>query len=258
MANSRAVCIVIAEDSVPDVILFKEALRSVGIEAELKVFSDGEECASYFRTTETPPPDLIVLDLNLPKVDGFDLIRLVRNDRRYDRVPVAVLTSSTAAKDKNLSLDLGANTFISKPSRLDEFLETIGSAVRLQLRGTDHTATLHLTWGPGGPKPPAGRRRRATPRRAEVFGAGRRALTPPRHGKRPCYARAGRGDLQETAASLRALCAGALIRHISPAYVHVHFKHHDNPAFPEHVEQPVTMARARHHLDGLSCRNSDG
>jgi DNA-binding response OmpR family regulator len=159
MADSRAVCIVIAEDSSPDVILFKEALRWAGIEAELKVFSDGEECAHHFKTTEEPPPDLVVLDLNLPKVDGFDLIRLVRSDRRYDSVPVAVLTSSTAAKDKTLSLDLGANTFITKPSRLDEFLETIGSAIRLHLGRTDRTETLHLTCQPD-PKPPAGRRRR--------------------------------------------------------------------------------------------------
>ena len=159
MANSRAVRIVIAEDSSPDVILFKEALRSAGVEAELKVFSDGEECADHFKTTEEPPPDAIVIDLNLAKVDGFDLIRVVRSDRRYDSVPVAVLTSSNAAKDKNMSLNLGANTFITKPSGLDDFLETIGSAIRVLLGRTDHTETLHLTCRPG-PNPPAGRRRR--------------------------------------------------------------------------------------------------
>jgi len=157
--KARIVSIVIAEDSLPDVILFQEALHSVGIEAQLKVFSDGEECASYFGMSETPLPDLIILDLNLPKVDGFDLIRVVRSHRRYDQVPVAVLTSSTAAKDKNLSLDLGANTFISKPSRLDEFVETIGSAIRVQLGDTGGTETSDLTWEPG-PKPRAGRRRR--------------------------------------------------------------------------------------------------
>jgi CheY-like chemotaxis protein len=176
MTKSRAVSIVIAEDSMPDVILFKEALQSAGVQAELKVFSDGEECASYFKTTEKAPPDLIVLDLNLPKVDGFDLIRVIRSDRRYDNVPVAVLTSSIAANDKTLSLDLGANTFISKPSRLDDFLETIGSAVRAQLGCTDHRETLHLTWGPGGPKPPAGRRRRSLLCRPERLVSGRRSV----------------------------------------------------------------------------------
>jgi len=159
MANAQSVYIVIAEDCGPDIILFKEALRSAEVHADLKVFSDGEKCADYFRTTEESPPDLIVLDLNLPKVNGFDLIRLVRENRRYDKVPVAVLTSSTAAKDKNLSLDLGANTFVSKPSRLDEFLETVGSAILTQLGRIHGTGTLHLTWEPG-PKPPAGRRRR--------------------------------------------------------------------------------------------------
>ena len=177
MTDSRAVYIVIAEDSTPDVILFKEALRAAGVHAELKVFADGEECASYFRTTEKAPPDLIVLDLNLPKVGGFDLIQVVRSDQRYDKVPIAVLTSSTASKDKTRSLDLGANTFVSKPSRLDEFLETIGSAVRAQL-GHDHRETLHLTWGPGGPKPPAGQRKRSLPCRAERFVSRRRSVAP--------------------------------------------------------------------------------
>ena len=176
MTDSREVYIVIAEDSIPDVILLKEALRTAGIRAELKVFSDGEECASYFRTTEKAPPDLIVLDLNLPKVDGFDLIRVVRSDRRYDKVPVAVLTSSTAPKDKTLSLDLGANTFISKPSRLDDFLETIGSAVRAQLGRTGRRETLHLPWGPGGPKPPARRRRKSIPCRPERLVSRRRSV----------------------------------------------------------------------------------
>jgi len=159
MANSREVRIVIAEDSAADVILFKEALRSVGVNADLKVFSDGERCADHFRTTDTSPPDLIVLDLNLPKVSGFDLIRLIRSDPQYDNVPVAVLTSSPREEDRVLSLDLGANVFVTKPSRLGEFLETVGSAILAQLDRTDGTATLTLILGPG-PISPAGRRRR--------------------------------------------------------------------------------------------------
>jgi len=203
MTDSQAVHIVIAEDSTPDVILFKEALRAAGVHADLKVFADGEECASYFRTTEKAPPDLIVLDLNLPKVGGFDLIRLVRSDQRYNKVPIAVLTSSTSSKDKTLSLDLGANTFISKPSRLDEFLETIGSAVRAQLGHTDHRETLHLTWGPSGPKPPAGRRRRFC--RPERFVSGRRSGVPSRR------VRPGRTETSEPISSQNIL-SSSLVR----------------------------------------------
>jgi two-component system, chemotaxis family, response regulator Rcp1 len=195
MTSSGALSILIAEDSTPDIILFKEALRAAGIHAGLNVFADGEECASYLRTTEQAPPDLIVLDLNLPKVDGFDLIRVVRSDPRYDKVPIAILTSSAALKDKTLSLDLGANTFITKPSRLDEFVETIGSAVRAQLDRTDSGAALHLTWAPGGPKPPAGRRRRPPPCQRASVDTRRRSIVPRRKTttwpRRETYRRAG-------------------------------------------------------------------
>lgn len=159
MASSRAVHIVIAEDSHPDVILFREALRSVGVDAELKVFSNGEECAEHLRRTEEPLPDLIVIDLNLPKVDGFDLIRVVRGQERYARVPVAVLTSSAVAQDRRMSLDLGANVFITKPSGLDDFMETVGSTIRTLLGIGDDKESWHVTCGPA-PKPPTGRPRR--------------------------------------------------------------------------------------------------
>jgi CheY-like chemotaxis protein len=129
MAKPDSKRIVLAEDSGPDVILVKETLRTAGIEAELKVFPDGEECLRHLTTSEEPP-DAIIVDLNLRRVDGFELLRVVRSDRRYDGVPVAVLTSSRAAEDRRRSFELGANAFIAKPSRLDDFLQTVGSEIR--------------------------------------------------------------------------------------------------------------------------------
>jgi DNA-binding response OmpR family regulator len=121
-----------AEDSGADVALVKETLHAVGLAVELTVFPDGEECARYLRTNEEPP-DALIFDLNLPRIDGFGLLRVVRGDRRYDCVPVVMLTSSGLAEDRQMSLDLGASAFITKPSTLDDFLETVGSAIRALL-----------------------------------------------------------------------------------------------------------------------------
>jgi DNA-binding response OmpR family regulator len=129
MASRGSLRIVIAEDSLPDVILVKETLRAAGIDGELTVFPNGEDCARYL-TANAERPDAIIVDLKLPRVDGFELLRALRADRRYDSVPVAVLTSSRLAEDKRRSLELGANAFITKPSKLDEFLETVGCGIR--------------------------------------------------------------------------------------------------------------------------------
>jgi DNA-binding response OmpR family regulator len=129
MPKPSPVRIVIAEDSGPDVILVKETLRAFGIEVLLTVFPDGEECARYLGTGREPP-DAIILDLNLPRVDGFELLRAVRSNRRYDGVPVAMLTSSRLAADRRKSLEFGANAFITKPSTLDDFLKIVGSEIR--------------------------------------------------------------------------------------------------------------------------------
>ena len=147
MAGPDLKRIVLAEDSVPDVILVKETLRTVGIEAELQVFPDGEECARHLTTSEEPP-DAIIVDLNLPRVDGFELLRLVRGDRRYDGVPVAVLTSSRAAEDRRRSFELGANAFITKPSRLDDFLQALGSEMRRLLSAPGPAGTLRVACRP--------------------------------------------------------------------------------------------------------------
>jgi DNA-binding response OmpR family regulator len=143
MAKPMPVRIVMAEDSGPDVILVKETFRAAGIEVILTVFPDGEECARYLGTVGERP-DAILLDLNLPRVDGFELLRAVRGNRRYDGVPVAMLTSSRRAEDRRKSLDLGANAFITKPSTLDDFLRVVGAEIRrlLGAGGLAHAPAL--------------------------------------------------------------------------------------------------------------------
>jgi CheY-like chemotaxis protein len=129
MGYPAAPLIVIAEDNGPDVILINEALRAAGVRIEIRVFPDGEDCVRYLRSSPDPP-SAIILDLNLPRLDGFEVLRVVRGEPRYARVPVAVLTSSRQEEDKRKAFDLGANAFITKPSKLDEFLTNVGQAVR--------------------------------------------------------------------------------------------------------------------------------
>lgn len=87
------------------------------------------DCVRYFGAG-AEPPDAIMVDLNLPRVDGFELLGAVRRDRRYASVPVAVLTSSRAERDRQQCLEMGANAFITKPSKLDDFLQKVGSEMR--------------------------------------------------------------------------------------------------------------------------------
>ncbi|HUE24908.1 MAG TPA: response regulator [Bryobacteraceae bacterium] len=132
MVRPGSLRIVIAEDSCPDVVLVKAALRAAGLAAELTVFPDGEQCARYLKAGHEPP-DAIILDLHLPLIEGLELLRAVRRDPRFDRVPVAMLTSSAQPEDRRTSLNLGASAFITKPCSLEGYLSAVGSAIHAML-----------------------------------------------------------------------------------------------------------------------------
>jgi CheY-like chemotaxis protein len=132
--------IFLAEDNPADVYLLREAL---GVEAdrtvELLVAQDGEEAMEYVhrqgRFAELPKPDLIVLDLNLPKSDGSDILREIRRNSDFHDVPVVVLTSSDSPRDRAAAERLGADGYITKPSDLDAFL-SLGDTLRSYVTGT--------------------------------------------------------------------------------------------------------------------------
>jgi CheY-like chemotaxis protein len=110
------------EDDSNDVLLFQHACRKAGVKANLQTVTDGEEALAYLNGTdqfqnraEHPFPTLLVLDLKLPRVSGFDLLTRVREDTRLRRLPVIVLTSSNREADVKRAYDLGANSFLVKP-----------------------------------------------------------------------------------------------------------------------------------------------
>ena len=124
--------ILLIEDNPSDVYLTEEALRSVGAASRLHVAYDGIEALGFLRRegihAEAPRPDLILLDLNLPRMDGRRFLAEIKEDDDLRRIPVIVLTTSNAPSDIEKCYDLHANCYIVKPVDFDRF-ETVIRAI---------------------------------------------------------------------------------------------------------------------------------
>jgi len=125
--------IVLVEDAEPDVFLVREALESGGVAFNLRVLRDGEKAVDFIdeidRAASGPCPHLMLLDLNLPKRTGAQVLEHVKRSERLRDVPVVVLTSSDSPRDKEQAAQLGATRYFRKPSRLAEFMK-LGEIVR--------------------------------------------------------------------------------------------------------------------------------
>ncbi|MDD4309158.1 MAG: response regulator [Candidatus Cloacimonetes bacterium] len=123
--------ILLVEDNPSDIELTKRALVKNRILNELIVIEDGQEAAKYlFQECFEPDnklPTIILLDLKLPRLDGLELLRLIRQDPRTRRLPVVVLTSSGEIPDISASYDLGANSYIRKPVDFNQFADAVNN-----------------------------------------------------------------------------------------------------------------------------------
>lgn len=123
--------ILLVEDSPGDVALTTEALRDARIANDLHVVTDGEAAMAFLRRegeyADVPRPDLVLLDLNLPRKDGREVLSEVKWDHELRRIPIVVLTTSTAEVDILESYDLHANCYISKPVDFGNFLDVVRS-----------------------------------------------------------------------------------------------------------------------------------
>lgn len=119
--------ILLVEDSPGDIRLTREAFSEARIPNNLHVTTDGEQAIAFLHRngpfTASPRPDLILLDLNLPRKSGREVLREIKSDPAYRRIPVVVLTTSQNADDISAVYDLAANCYIAKPVDLDRFLE---------------------------------------------------------------------------------------------------------------------------------------
>lgn len=136
--GERPCRVLVIEDNTGDVYLIREALLQADLKVELTTFSDGEEAllyvTAYGNTESASQPDVVLLDLNLPKSSGLEILRAIRGTRFMVAVPVAVMTSSIAPRDKESLLGYDVACCITKPADLDEFLN-IGAIVREILGG---------------------------------------------------------------------------------------------------------------------------
>ena len=120
-----------AEDSQHDVVAAQRAWKMYGITNDLHVVGDGDECLDYlyqrgkYDATSAPRPGILLLDLRMPKTDGLTVLRQIRSDPDLRRLPVVVLTTSKAEKDKNESYDQGVNAYVIKPIGFQNFAEAI-------------------------------------------------------------------------------------------------------------------------------------
>ncbi|HXE56359.1 MAG TPA: response regulator [Gemmatimonadales bacterium] len=129
--SSRLLQILLVEDNPADVRLIEEAVRDAEIPGRIHAVRDGEEALDFlFRRgahAQAVRPDLVLLDLNLPRKDGYAVLEKLKADPRLRRIPVVVLTTSASESDIRRAYDLHANAYVTKPVSLDRFLHIVRS-----------------------------------------------------------------------------------------------------------------------------------
>jgi CheY-like chemotaxis protein len=121
--------VLLVEDDPGDVLMTQEAFEEHKVRNSLNVVSDGVEALAYLRRegehADAPRPDLILLDLNLPRVDGREVLQVIKNDEDLRRIPVVVLTTSQADEDILRSYSLHANAYVTKPVDFERFIAVV-------------------------------------------------------------------------------------------------------------------------------------
>jgi chemotaxis family two-component system response regulator Rcp1 len=131
LMNPKVIDILLVEDNLGDVRLTREALKEGKVLNTLQVVGDGIEALAFLshkgKYAKMAHPDIILLDLNLPRMDGRDLLAKIKTDPKTRRIPVVILTTSKAEEDIIKSYDLHANCYITKPVDLDQFINVVKS-----------------------------------------------------------------------------------------------------------------------------------
>lgn len=117
--------ILLVEDDTVDQMTVKRALRDINITNPLKITNNGEEALEYLRNEKNEIPGIILLDLNMPKMNGVEFLKIAKNDSRIKRIPVIVLTTSKEDRDRINTFDLGVAGYMIKPVDYMQFVEVI-------------------------------------------------------------------------------------------------------------------------------------
>jgi len=129
LPDCRSIEVLLVEDNPGDVRLIKEALNDAKIHVHITAVHDGAEALALLRRegdySTATTPDLILLDLNLPRMSGHEVLAVIKQDEHLRRIPVVVVSSSKADRDIATAYDLHANCFVTKPVDLDQFFEVV-------------------------------------------------------------------------------------------------------------------------------------
>ena len=135
--NGRPAEVLLVEDNPSDVALTRHLFGAVSLPVNLSVAHDGEEAVALLRRQagggDGDCPDLILLDLNLPRMSGLEVLGELKADERLQRIPVIVLTTSSAERDVRSAYGRHANAYVTKPVDLDQFIHVIGAIERFWL-----------------------------------------------------------------------------------------------------------------------------
>lgn len=130
-SSGRSANFLLVEDNPGDVRLTQEALKSHKVQNNLHVVNDGEEAMAFLRKQgryqDAPRPDIILLDLNLPRKDGREVLAEIKSDMSLKTIPVVIISSSEAEQDIIKSYDLNANCYVTKPVNFDQFIKVVQS-----------------------------------------------------------------------------------------------------------------------------------
>jgi len=131
MVKDKMIEILLVEDNPADIRLTQEAFKETRTPYHIHVVRDGAEAMAFLqhqnRYASVPRPDIILLDLNLPKKDGREVLAFIKQSPAYKRIPVVILTTSKTDEDIAHTYDHHANCYITKPTDLDEFIAAIKS-----------------------------------------------------------------------------------------------------------------------------------
>lgn len=146
--DDKYIHILLVEDNEGDILLIKEAFEEAGMHHQLSVVNDGEQALDYlhkqppFEATEMP--DIIVLDINLPKMNGHEVLHYIKNQAAFKAIPVIILTTSSSSKDIDKAYQNYVNSYITKPVDIQDFVNIVNGIEDYWLNISKLPTKVHL------------------------------------------------------------------------------------------------------------------
>jgi CheY-like chemotaxis protein len=143
----RQLEVLIVDDNPGDIALLRESFRECSVQPRITAAHDAEQAFELLEDSRREPPTLVILDVNLPRTNGFEVLRRIRSNERLKAVPVVIMSSSTLPSEVGQAYDLHANAYIGKPSNLEAYFEIARGIVTLWLHPLAATADRFTATG---------------------------------------------------------------------------------------------------------------